>query len=151
MPRLSFPLQAQTWRLLRDAVRQLLAESPDETRHLAPLRDELETVLAEAERRKNRLKKLESETRFEAQKLRETILRGNDIASRLRSGLKALHGSASLKLLRYGIKPLPGPRHPVVPGLTEPRPPGPEADAEVSIPATGAPETERAPDETTDS
>lgn len=124
MPRLSFPIQAQAWRLLCSSVRGLLGESPDEARHLAPVRDDLEATLAEATARKNRLKKLEAETRFEAQKLRETIARGKGIASRLCSGLKALHGSSSPKLVRYGIKPLPGPKRLVVPDIASPRLPG---------------------------
>jgi len=153
MPRLSFPLQAQAWRLLCGSVRGLLDESPDEARHLASVRDDLEATLAEANARKNRLKKLEAETRFEAQKLRETIARGKGIASRLCSGLKALHGSSSPKLVRYGIKP-PGPKRPVVSDIASPRLPGiPPLDlsaAEEAAAPAHAPALESAPAEAPD-
>jgi hypothetical protein len=136
MPRLSFPVQAQTWRQLKDALQKLIEDSPETAQHLAPMREELEQALAETQARKGRLMTLKGETRLETRLFREAIARGQAVESRLRSALKSLHGPASPKLVRYGIKPLPGPKHPP-PAAPEGAPGVPEAAAS-GDPAAGS-------------
>ncbi len=112
MPRLAFSLEVQNWRQLKDAIQRLIEESPESAQHLAPMREDLEQALEETQARRGRLMTLKAETRLETRLLRESTARGKALESRLRSALKALHGPASPKLVRYGIKPLPGPKHP---------------------------------------
>jgi hypothetical protein len=102
MPRRSFNEHTGGWTLLRSSLEKSVAEFPQ----LAPLKAELEALLAEVQGRKERVAKLKGELGHEAKLLRDTIERGKVLESRVRAGVKSAYGPHSLELVRHGMRPV---------------------------------------------
>jgi hypothetical protein len=102
MPRRSFADHSASWRKLYMALEEFLPTLPT----LAPYREQLGEVVDEVYRRKSRLLVLQSQVAVEAELLRDTLERGKELESRLRSGLRSGLGPHATALERFGIKPV---------------------------------------------
>jgi hypothetical protein len=73
---------------------------------LETLRQQLATTLVEVQDFSSREKANRSERQQWTQKRQEAMVRGKDLASRLRSGLRLAYGSRTEKLVEFGALPL---------------------------------------------
>lgn len=103
MARKTFRETVQSWRLMVENARPLLAEKP----HLAPVHAELDAQLAKAEDIERRLHRLRSEQRSLMRQRHQAVEVGANLRTQFAGGLVALFGGQSEQLLVFGVHPRP--------------------------------------------
>jgi hypothetical protein len=101
MPRVSSAVTITVWEALNDGLKRFANELP----HLQELQAELESILTEARRCQTTYLRYHARALQEARRMREISEKGQRIESRIRAGLKSVHGADSPKLIRYGLRP----------------------------------------------
>lgn len=103
MPRKTFAETMQSWELMLGQTRPLLEELPELAAHHA----ELESLLAEAQRRSNEVRELGGRRKLAARLCREAVEAGTEVRLRLAAGLATRFGTKSERLVAFGLKPRP--------------------------------------------
>jgi hypothetical protein len=134
MPRDAFADTTTVWEALAASLRKHFANFP----RLVGFEDtlvELEAELTEARQHKFRLIALKAEMLETSRLLQESLARGREVESRLRSLLKGQLGATNLDLIRFGLRPRRDRRHQAA---TEPQP----TETPAASGSDGAPEPE---------
>lgn len=99
----AFKVKLGEWQVLYDNLTPRLPDMP----HLTTDHTSLATVLGQARDLENRQELANSALRDVNQQRRDILQEGNDLQSRLSSGLRGSLGSKSEKLIEFGVKPRP--------------------------------------------
>jgi hypothetical protein len=123
MPKVALADTLIDWHSLIANAGPLAEGDPQLASHLDALRARLDHVRETADRRLH----LEGQLRQATQDLAADKAEGKNLAFRIRSKLKAIHGPTSPLLLAYGITPRPESRHAptAAPALRKPPAPAP--------------------------
>jgi len=113
--------QIHGWEILSGNIKPLLKEQP----HLAPLLEELESLVAEARRLESQRLKYTAKLRGVNERRAQVGARGQEVKTRLEDHLRAHFGPKSIAVLQFGFRPRTGgPK-----SRRRPRPPEPEPEA----------------------
>jgi hypothetical protein len=100
------PEQVNDWKVMCDNLEPLLRELP----YVAPLRRDLERLIAEASRLEAEQTVLTGKLRRVNEERAELLVRGQEVRDRLASMLRSHFGGKSKELIQFGFKPRAGGR-----------------------------------------
>lgn len=102
MPKQSMPNIQHQWARLLAGIAANKAELP----HVEVFSTQLEAQLNDLKAELVRRERMQAEVRRSTRIIQESLRNGRGLASRISSYLKASYGLDSIKLLRFGLKPL---------------------------------------------
>ena len=101
MSSFTFSKTVTDWEMLMNAV----IANADDLAHLEPVRTELAAVLQRAKELGAQQDRILSESQQTSRVIDETLRRGDSLAARLRSGIRAKYGYKSEKLTEFQLQP----------------------------------------------
>jgi hypothetical protein len=101
MASFTFSKTVTDWELLVSSV----ASNSDDLAHLEPIRVELAAVLQLAMELGAQQDRIQAETQQTSRVIEQTLRRGDALAARLRSGIRAKYGYKSEKLTEFQLRP----------------------------------------------
>jgi hypothetical protein len=102
----SLPEQIMAWGIMSDNLQPYVGE----LQHLAPLRAELNDVIAEAKRLEAEQETLKAALARTNEQRAQVLARGQELMSRLSRLLRASLGGKNVELLQFGVRPWRGGR-----------------------------------------